>query len=707
MYLCKHVLTLRVETVKKYDMETEVLLDKENVEQKLAFDLVANTNTSLFITGKAGTGKTTFIRWIQKEIEKNFLILAPTGIAAVNAGGQTMHSFFGFPMEIISPNRTFSVSPEKYNLLRHVDTIIVDEASMVRSDMVDGMDAYLRTAFSSNLPFAGKQIIFVGDLFQLPPVVVSGSAEEEMLEDLYGEGLPFFYKARVLKRMNLPKIEFRKVYRQNDPLFLEILNKIREGKAAHVDLNILNEHVVKRENTEDYSVFLTGYNKIADGKNAERLEALEGEEFTFMGKTTGVFNPKDSTAPEILKLKEGAQVIFCRNDYNQGCINGTIAQVTSLKKDSITVTTEKGRVIKVEKAVWESKEKVYNRETRKIESKVVGTFTQYPLKLAWAITIHKSQGMTLDKMHLDLSHGLFAPGQAYVALSRLRSLDGLTMSDRIRPYHIMQNPEVLAFANTFNDIKMINDEFEIGKAIYGFLKRKEYDQCAMACLELVIGKAYDKDYRNAALIAKKMFDVMLDDECLMGHTSDVALLKECSMTAHFINAVFCLYGDKFEEAVGFADLVLSRRECIEALYVKARALYAMGEYYKAYDVNNQIVRASLMQEDRKTIDKKLYLFEAKVNSKVGNSNLAICKKLIKICPECLLAYSFIRQEMHRNNIFIDLSDKEKDVDLVAAFNDKTISEDELLKKLKETGMKGNTFTKLKGKLLHADIVIPF
>ena len=183
-------------------------IDPNNAEWQMAFNMVAFTNTSMFITGKAGTGKTTFIKHIQQEIKKNFLILAPTGVAAVNAGGQTMHKFFGFPMDIINPDLSYSASPEKRLLLEHIDTIIIDEVSMVRSDMVDGMDSYLRSVFSTNLPFAGKQVIFVGDLFQLPPVVKSGTADEEMLEDYYGEGLPFFYKAFVLKRINLPKIEF-------------------------------------------------------------------------------------------------------------------------------------------------------------------------------------------------------------------------------------------------------------------------------------------------------------------------------------------------------------------------------------------------------------------------------------------------------------------------------------------------------------------
>ena len=675
-------------------IEKDLKIDPNNAEWQMAFNMVAFTNTSMFITGKAGTGKTTFIKYIQKEIKKNFLILAPTGVAAINAGGQTMHKFFGFPMDIINPDLSYSASPEKRLLLEYIDTIIVDEVSMVRSDMVDGMDCFLRSVFGTNLPFAGKQVIFVGDLFQLPPVVRTGSADEEMLEDYYGEGLPFFYKAFVLKRMNLPKIEFRKVYRQSDPLFLNILNNIRENKATSKDLSILNEHVIHGVQ-DDYSIILTAVNKTADDINTSKLAEIDAEEFEYKGTITGDFKAKDSNVPEVIKLKVGAQVMFCRNE--QRCNNGTIAVVTSLDKNKIYVKLESGRIFAVEKAVWVSMEKVYNRETRSIETEVVGTFTQYPLKLAWAITIHKSQGMTFDKMHLDLSRRFFASGQAYVAFSRLRSLDGLSMSGMIFKSDIIQNPEVLAFANTFNDEKMINDEFELGKLFYSYLKNKEYDKCTMACLSQVLDKTAKRDYRNAALLAKKMFDVMVDDEHLMGETDDVILLKDCSMTAHFLNAVFCLYGNRYDEAIGYAELVLSRRECIEAMFIKARALYAMGDYDRAYDMNTQIITATMKHEDRKNIDNKLLLFEAKLNSMVGNSNIAICKKLIKNCPECLLAFVLLRKCIFKEDANLEVNDDEGNAELIKAFNNRELSDGDFMSLLKNCDLKSKDFLKMQRK----------
>ena len=630
-------------------------LDLQNTEQQKAFELVANTNTSLFITGKAGTGKTTFIKRILEEIDKKFLVLAPTGIAAIAVGGQTMHSFFGFPMQAIGPH------------------------TMVRSDMVDGMDRCLRLVFKTNMPFGGKQVVFVGDLFQLPPILKKNSADAEMLYDLYGAGIPFFYKAFVLKRMNLPKIEFQKVYRQKDEKFLGILNKLRIGEVKAEDLELLNQHVGKEYDSQDFSITLTAFNKMAEKINEQKLESIQEEVFSYQAKIQDEFNKQDAPVPEILRLKVGAQVIFCRNNVGCGYMNGTIGKVAELNDDKILVTLESGRVIDVNKVSWDNVKSKYNRTTHQMETKVVGTFTQFPLKLAWAITIHRSQGMTFDKMHFDLSHGTFLPGQAYVAISRLRSLDGLTLSNPICPYHVSQNQEVRAFANSFNDVDMIDDEIEAGKAIFQYLNAKDYDMASKTCLRLVLSKIRKNDYRNAALMAKRMFDIMLDDKCLLGRTKKIELLKDCSMTANFLNAVICLYGKRYEEAIGYADMVLGRKQCLEAMFVKGRALYELKRFDEAYDTTFQIVSISQESEEKKAIDKKLLLFEAKVNEHVGNKVAPFCKELLSLCPEYPYAYIMMRKEIHALDIELDFEKNEKHTELLEAFNDKRISHNEFLK----------------------------
>ena len=666
---------------------TKIQLDKNNREQQLAFDLVKKTNKSLFITGKAGTGKTTFIKLIRKEIDKNFLLLAPTGIAAVNVGGQTMHSFFGFPMQAIGPHTEIKLSQDNEALLREVDTIIVDEASMVRSDMVDGMDRCLRMVFHTNMAFGGKQVIFVGDLFQLPPVVKEGTADAEMLHDLYGEGLPFFYKAFVLKRMNLPKIEFQKVYRQRDEEFLNILDKMRNGEIKDGDLELLNEHVAKEDTEKDFSVTVTPFKFMAENINDEKLKAIEGEEYSYQATIVDDFKPNDAPVLETLKLKEGAQVIFCHNNPTAGYMNGTIGKVSKLKENQICVMLENGIEITVEKFTWQNMQSKYNRETRKMETEVVGAFTQYPLKLAWAITIHKSQGMTFDKMQFDLTRGTFQAGQAYVAVSRLRSLNGLTLSNPIRPHHVTQNQEVRAFANSFNDVSMINDELESGEAIYKYQSAKNYDMAVKTCIEQVVEKIRKSDYRNAALKAKTMFDIMLDDAILKGMTEKMDILKDCSMTCYFINAVICLYGNRYEEAVGYADMVLNRKQCLEAMFIKGRALYELGKYDEAYDVVCQIITISKEGEEKKAIDKKLLLFEARVYEKLGNSNLAISQRLLKLCPEYMESYIMLRKEARRLGLHLEFDETEENMNLVIAFENEALSDDDFRKMLIENNDK--------------------
>ena len=661
--------------------EDNFKLDNQNIEQQKAFDLVANTNTCLFITGKAGTGKTTFIKRIQEEINKNFLVLAPTGIAAIAVGGQTMHSFFGFPMQAMGPHTEMNISNDKFQILKETDTIIVDEASMVRSDMVDGMDRCLRMVFKTNMPFGGKQVIFVGDLFQLPPVVKEGSADSEMLHDLYGAGLPFFYKAFVLKRMNLPKIEFQKVYRQSDEDFLDILNKMRNGEVTNEDLALLNKHVSTDSDKEDYSVTLTSFNFMAEKINDEKLNAIEEEEFCYQAEIHDDFKKNDAPVPEFLKLKVGAQVIFCRNYPQAGYMNGTIGKVSKLDEEHIFVTLENGAEINVSKVDWENLQSKYNSQTHKMESEVVGSFTQFPLKLAWAITIHKSQGMTFDKMHFDLSRGTFQAGQAYVAISRLRSLDGLTLSNPICPHHVTQNQEVRVFANSFNDVDMINDELETGKAIYKYLKAKDYNMATKSCLKLMKRKIHKNDLRNAALIAKRMFDIMLDDACLKGMTKDMKLLKDCSMTCNFLNAVICLYGNRYEEAIGYADMVLSRRTCLEAMFIKGRALYELKRNDEAYNVVYQIISISKDGEEKKAIDKKLLLFEARVNERMGNSILAISQQLIKLCPEYIGSYLMVRNEARRLEMHLTFSESDENIEFATAFENGNVSDEDFCKML--------------------------
>jgi hypothetical protein len=481
--------------------------------------------------------------------------------------------------------------------------------------------------------------------------------------------------------MNLPKIEFQKVYRQSDKDFLNILNKMRNGEVTNEDLALLNKHVSMDSDNEDYSVTLTSFNYMAEKINDEKLNAIEEEEFCYQAEIHDDFKKNDAPVPEFLRLKVGAQVIFCRNYPQAGYMNGTIGKVSKLDEEHIFVTLENGAEINVSRVAWENRQSKYNSQTHKIESEVVGSFTQFPLKLAWAITIHKSQGMTFDKMHFDLSRGTFQAGQAYVAISRLRLLNGLTLSNPICPHHVTQNQEVRVFANSFNDVDMINDELETGKAIYKYLIAKDYNMAAKSCLKLLKRKINKNDLRNAALIAKKMFDIMLDDACLKGMTKDMKLLKDCSMTCNFLNAVICLYGNRYEEAIGYADMVLSRRICLEAMFIKGRALYELKRNDEAYDVVYQIISISKDGEEKKAIDKKLLLFEARVNERMGNSILAISQQLIKLCPEYIGGYLMVRNEARRLEMHLTFSESDENMEFATAFENGNVSDEEFCKML--------------------------
>lgn len=666
-------------------------IDQTNVEQQKAFDLVENTNTSLFITGKAGTGKTTFIKGIQKLIKKDFLVLAPTGIAAMNVGGQTLHSFFGLPFTAMGPRDWPEVSENKRDVLMKIDTIIIDEASMVRCDWVDAIDRFLRSLTKSRLPFGGKQVVFVGDLFQLPPVVKSGSADDELLSEMYGNGTPYFYKANVMKRINLPKIEFQKVYRQNDIDFLGILNRMRLGENTISDLNILNQHVSCESDVGEYAVTLTAFNKSADQINDLKLSDIDADEYCYEGEIDGDFHIKDSPVPMQLRLKEGAQVIICRNDFSQECVNGTIAIVSKLDEDGIQVRLKNGKQIAMKKMIWESRESVYNVEKMEVESQVVGTFTQYPLKLAWAITIHKSQGMTFDRMHLDLTRGTFAPGQTYVAVSRMRTLEGLTISNKVQRHHIIQNAEIKAYSNSFNNMAVIDEELLFGQMLYKNLAKEDYDGAVKVCLRRCLEMMKSCDYRNAALMAKKMYDVMLDDKCLRGMTKRIPLLKDCSMTCNFLNAMLCLYGGRLEEAVGYANLVLDRRSCSEAMFIKGKALQRLNRYEEAMEMANLIHTPNINSDETDVVDMKQYLFEAELNARLGNSNLGTCQHLIKLAPKYTPTYLMVRKESLANNVTIEMDEDENENALVAAFNDATITNTDFKKMLDNSDKENSDF----------------
>ena len=652
-------------------------IDKENKEQQLAYELIANTNSSFFLTGRAGTGKTTFLHNVQQMVDKEFITLAPTGVAAMMAGGETIHSFFGLPMDVCLSGTMGKMSQGHILALVHADTIIIDEVSMVRCDIMDAVDYTMRKTLRSMLPFGGKQVIFVGDMFQLPPFAAT-KEEREQLMDLYHTDSYFFYKSDAVRRMRLAKIEFQKVYRQEDDGFLRILEHIRLNRATPEDLMHLNGRVDMPTEEDGAVITLASINKTADEINQKRLAEIDSEEYVYEGNITGKFDKQRFPVDLTLKLKVGAQVMFARNDASRRWANGTLGTVTKLLPNEIQVTTEAGDTYVVPNCSWESYSYEYDKEACKMKKELMGTFTQYPLRLAWAITVHKSQGMTFDKLYLDLSRGMFAAGQLYVALSRVRSLGGLYLSRPIISQYAHTSREVLQYASGYNDEQVISNEIESGKAVYQLLAHNNYDEAAKQYLMLVQKKAANGDIKEAMQQAKRYLDTVICDDDLYGSIDIVP--EEMMMADHwapkFLVALLSLYSGKYEQALRCADSVLAQHQCQEALYVKSRCLTKLERYEEADAVNVQMGNVF----DMSTPDAKVLYMIAMLNEKhIGDPGLNLMQELIKVRPKYNKGILSLRFLMKRKGLsLVKTSDDPRE--LVDEFNS-DITDKEFAQKL--------------------------
>lgn len=446
--------------------------DTGNREFQDALNLVKYTRQSIFLTGKAGTGKSTFLRYVTDNIKKKYVVLAPTGIAAINAGGSTLHSFFKLPFHPLLPDdpnlslqkgrihEFFKYTKSHRKLLEKLELIIIDEISMVRADIIDTVDRILRV-YSHNLrePFGGKQLLLVGDVFQLEPVVKSD--EREILARFYPN--PYFFSARVFGQIDLVSIELKKVYRQSDSTFINVLDHIRGGTAGAADLQLLNTRygaAVSSTAEGDNGLYITLATRRdnVDYINERRLAELPGEPETFRGEIRGEFPESSLPTQRELVLKPGAQIIFIKNDYERRWVNGTIGTVNGFDMDGRTlyITTDDGRECDVKRESWRNIRYTYNEEKKQVEEEELGTFTQFPVRLAWAITVHKSQGLTFSRAVIDFTGGVFAGGQTYVALSRCTSLEGIRLKKPVTRADIFVRPEITEFATHFNNQQAID-----------------------------------------------------------------------------------------------------------------------------------------------------------------------------------------------------------------------------------------------------------
>ena len=592
-------------------------VDTQNKEFQDALNLIQYTRQSVFLTGKAGTGKSTFLKYVCEITKKKHIVLAPPGIAAINAGGSTLHSFFKLPFYPLLPDDpNFSLKGGKLHsflkytsahrkLIKEVELVIIDEISMVRADIIDFIDKILRV-YSQNMrePFGGKQILLVGDVYQLEPVLKND--EREIINRFYPT--PYFFSARVFNEIELISIELIKVYRQTDKVFVNVLDHIRTNTAGAADLQLLNTRYNAKieENESDMYITLATRRDTVDFINEKKLAELPGDSTIFTGEIKGEF-PENSLPTQMeLEVKPGAQIIFIKNDYERRWVNGTIGTIAGIDEDeTLYVITEDGKEVDVKKDSWRNIRYRYNDKEKKIEEEELGVFIQYPIRLAWAITIHKSQGLTFSRVVVDFTGGVFAGGQAYVALSRCTSLDGIRLTKQITRGDIFVRPEIVNFAQRFNNRPAIEKALKQAQADVQYVEAvKQFDQGNFeGFLEqffLAIHSRYDIEKPVIKRFIRKKLEIInrqkkenqrlreqlyVQRKNLEKYAREYYFMgNECITQAHDSRAAIANYDKAIELNPSYTD----------AWVRKGITLYNNKEYYEAEVCLNEAVRLSPM-----------------------------------------------------------------------------------------------------------------
>ncbi len=575
-------------------------LDESNVEFNYASDYVKHTDKLVYLTGKAGTGKTTFLKYLRETTSKNIVILAPTGVAAINAGGQTIHSFFQIKPSIYVPNdlrlRTkadkndtdkstiydhFTYFKETIQIIRGLELLIIDEISMVRCDLLDVVDRLLRVfRKKENEIFGGVQVVLIGDTFQLPPI--ADFQQWEILKNFYES--PFFFSSKVIQQNKPVYIELKKIYRQNEQQFIDLLNKIRINQVSTNELNLLNSkyNPTFSPNGKSSYITLATHNKIVDSTNLTKIAELPGELKLFEATVTGTFPDNIMPTDRVLQLKKDAQIMFIKNDKSKRYFNGKIAKIKEIEDNRIIVEFSEGNEITVEKQLWENIRYKWNVEEGKIEEETIGTFTQFPIKLAWAITVHKSQGLTFEKVIADLG-AAFTSGQVYVALSRCTSFNGLVLKTRVERQAIMTSPKVLQFAQNETPSTLIVRELNSGKADFYYKKLRN------ALKSLKFEEAYD----NLINAIKNRNDIETDlfKKYFIIYASRLALHYQNFLK--LLNDIKLLKGENFEHQNTIKNLIEDLTNKNEKIAKQNQAIKLLLDKTKELETINKIQASQL------------------------------------------------------------------------------------------------------------------
>lgn len=585
-------------------------IDLDNPEFQDIWKLVSYTRQSVFMTGKAGTGKSTFLRYIVENTTKKTVVLAPTGIAAVNAGGVTLHSFFHIPFKPLLPDdpelsmknlrQRLRHSAQQQKLIRELELVVIDEVSMVRADIIDFVDKVLRL-YSGRWrePFGGKQLLLVGDVFQLEPVVTSDM--RDIFRDLYPN--MFFFSARVFREFALVPIELRKVYRQTDTEFIGMLDRMRLGATTPDDLRRVNDRLIPHaanDKEEDFTVTLAPKRDTVDAINSSRLASLKRKLHTYRGVIRDKFPENSLPAPLELELKVGAQVVFVRNDPEKRWVNGTVGKIHSASENHLEVALEGGNTYVVNREIWENIAYRYDPESKKVEEEILGTFTQYPLRLAWALTIHKSQGLTFPRVIIDMQGGSFAAGQAYVAMSRCQSLEGLMLRTKISSYDFFVNPAIRSFSGMFNNPALLTAAMTQAKADDCFHRAaKAFDAGEFsAAVDLFTQGLYARDELSNPLVNRLLKRKLYS----LGSATDRIVRLEAQLRAndekfhklareYIAMGMDCLSDENYGAAIANFDKAFDiAPDLSEALRLKGEAAMDGGDYVAAAETFSELLR---------------------------------------------------------------------------------------------------------------------